>query len=134
MPELTRCTPYFEVFDMTQSLGFYRDGLGFEVLFASPEVQTREGRFSHFVHLGRGGVRLMLNTAHDSNERPPERPAPRDGVHLYIDCDDVDAVHAEVVARGVRAGAPDLTGYGWRAFSVQDPDGYRVIFQQPISK
>ncbi len=131
MPELTSCTLYFEVFDMTQSLAFYRDGLGFEVLFASPEVETREGRFSHFMHLERGAVRLMLNTAYDSNERPPERPAPRDGVQLYVECDDVDAVHAEVVARGVGAETLRLTGYGWRAFSVQDPDGYRVIFQQP---
>ncbi len=49
MTILTGATPYIEVFDMIESVAFYRDQLGFEVVFASPEVVTREGRFSHFV-------------------------------------------------------------------------------------
>lgn len=130
-------TPYFEVFDMNASLAFYRDQLGFEVLFASPEVQTAEGRFSHFIRLARGGAELMLNTAYDSNERPAQRSEPRwEGCRhtaLYIACDDVVGMHAEITTRGVDAPAPATTGYGFLAFSISDPDGHGLVFQQPAS-
>ncbi len=133
---LTGLTPYFEVFDMPASVAFYRDRLGFAVLFASPEVDTAEGRFSHFVRVGRDGVDLMLNTAYDSNARPAGRDEARWAgcrhVHLYVDCADVDALHAEVTARGLIAAPPAATGYGYRAFAATDPDGYRVVFHQPL--
>jgi uncharacterized glyoxalase superfamily protein PhnB len=136
MPRLTGVTPYFEVFDMTGSVAFYRDLLGFEPIFASPEVETAEGRFSHFVRLGRDGMDLMLNTAYDSNERPPGRDEARWAgcrhVHLYIDCDDVRTLYAELKARGLEADPPGPTGYGYLAFWAQDPDGYRIVFHQPL--
>lgn len=135
MPNFSSLTPYFEVFDMSSSAAFYRDILGFDVLFASPEVVTAEGRFSHFVRLGRGQVELMLNTAYDSNERPPVRSEARWAgcgyIHLYIDCDDVDGLHAEVVKTGCEPEPPARTGYGYRAFAIADPDGYLLVFHQP---
>lgn len=135
MSNLTGLTPYIEVFDMIASVAFYRDILGFDVLFASPEVITAEGRFSHFVRLGRGHAQIMLNTAYDSNERPLERIESRwagcEHTQFYIDCDDVLGLHAEITGRGHDAAAPAQTGYGYLAFSLSDPDGHRLIFQQP---
>jgi glyoxylase I family protein len=136
MPDLTGVTPYFEVFDMTSSVAFYRDVLGFHVVFATPEVETAEGRFSHFVRLGGGRVDLMLNTAYDSNERPAARSEPRWAgcrhMHLYIDCDDVEAFYAETTARGLKAERPAPTGYGYLAFHAHDPDGHRLVFHEPL--
>ena len=135
MPNLTGLTPYFEVFDMIASVAFYRDILGFDVLFASPEVETLEGRFSHFMHLGRGHAQIMLNTAYDSNERPSTRSDPRwagcEHNQFYIDCDDVLGLYTEVIDRGCDAASPALTGYGYLAFTVSDPDGHRLIFHRP---
>jgi glyoxylase I family protein len=135
MTLLKSMTPYFEVFDMTASLAFYQR-LGFELLFASPEVETAEGRFSHYVRLGRDGFDLMLNTAYDANERPPGRTDARWAgcrhVALYLDCEDVERLFAELSARGLQAKAPAKTGYGYLAFSAQDPDGYRIVFQTPL--
>jgi catechol 2,3-dioxygenase-like lactoylglutathione lyase family enzyme len=135
MPSLNGLTPYIEVFDMVASVAFYRDILGFDVLFASPEVETLEGCFSHFVRVGRGKAEIMLNTAYDSNERPPNRSEPRwlgcQHIQYYIDCDDVDGLHAELFGRGCEAETPAKTGYGYIAFSVSDPDGYRLIFHRP---
>jgi len=135
MPMITGLTPYVEVFDMMASIAFYRDILGFHVLFASAEVETLEGRFSHFVRLGRGHGQIMLNTAYDSNDRPPGRSEARWAgcryIQFYLDCDDVHGLYAEVIARGSDATAPVPTGYGYLAFSVSDPDGYRIIFHQP---
>ena len=135
MPNFTGLTPYVEVFDMTASVAFYRNILGFDVLFASPEVDTAEGRFSHFVRLGRDQAEIMLNTAYDSNERPPERSEARwagcQHIQFYIDCNDVAGLYAKVVDSGCSSAAPAKTSYGYLAFSVSDPDGYRLTFHQP---
>jgi len=76
-------TPLIGVFDMPKSLAFYRDLIGFEVVSASPEVETREGRFSHWMWLRFGAADLMLNTQYDSNERP-ERPPRQGGPGLRV--------------------------------------------------
>jgi catechol 2,3-dioxygenase-like lactoylglutathione lyase family enzyme len=127
-------TPLLAVFDMPRALHFYRDLLGFEVVFASPEVETREGRFSHWLWLRRGGAELMLNTRFDSDERPeaelPGRAQAHGDTVLYVACDDVDAAHAELVARGLQAPLPDRAPYGLRAFEARDPDGYAIVFQE----
>lgn len=135
-PTLTGLSPYFEVFDMNASVAFYCGTLGFELIFASPEVETKEGRFSPFVRVGRGEIDLMLNTAYDANERPADRSEPRwQGtryVALYIDCEDVEAYYEEVSQRGLRADPPAPTDYGYLAFTAADPDGYRLIFHEPL--
>jgi glyoxylase I family protein len=67
-------TPLIGVFDMPTALAFYRDLLGFTVVSASPEVETAEGRFSHWMWLRFGQAEIMLNTQYDSNERPTRPP------------------------------------------------------------
>jgi glyoxylase I family protein len=125
-------TPLIGVFDMTKSLAFYRDLLGFEVVSASPEVETAEGRFSHWMWLRCGAAELMLNTQYDSNERP-ERPVETTGrgyACFYIGCPDVDVAYKQLAGRGLKADPPAMAAYGLRAFSVQDPDGYTIVFQE----
>jgi glyoxylase I family protein len=71
--------PLIGVFDMPAALAFYRDVPGFTVFFAAEEVETAEGRFSHFVWLQFGGAELMLNTQYDSMSAPAglQRRVPR---------------------------------------------------------
>ncbi len=127
-------TPLIGVFDMIESLAFYRDVLGFEVVAASPEVETAEGRFSHWMWLRFGDVELMLNTQYDSNERPGRREEARVSAHrdtsFYIGCADVDSAYAELKERGLTADPPTVAPYGLKVFSVKDPDGYGIIFQE----
>ena len=124
-------TPLIGVFDMPTSLAFYRDVLGFTVVFASPEVVTAEGRFSHFMWLRFGGAEIMLNTQYDSNERPMQPPekTPKDAV-FYIGCSDVELAYKELTERGLNAERPKMAPYGLKLFSVEDPDGYSVVFQE----
>jgi len=126
-------TPLIGVFDMPRSLAFYRDLLGFSVVFASPEVETAEGRFSHYMWLRFGGAEIMLNTLYDSNERPLEPPekTPKEAA-FYIGCADVDLAYKELTQRGLNADPPTMAGYGLKLFSVQDPDGYTVVFQEVV--
>lgn len=127
-------TPLLGVFDMPTSLRFYCDLLGFEIVSASPEVETREGRFSHWTWLRLGSAELMLNTQFDSNERPEDSDPARISAHadsvLYVGCTDVDAAHATLTRRGLPAEPPTVAPYGLRVFGVRDPDGYTIVFQE----
>jgi uncharacterized glyoxalase superfamily protein PhnB len=127
-------TPLIAVFDMSASAAFYRDLLGFQVVATSPEVQTREGRFSHWMRLKRGSAELMLNTQHDSNERPADSDTARSAAHadtsLYIACDDLDAAYRELTQRGLSAAPPQQAPYGLKLFTCHDPDGYTIVFQE----
>jgi glyoxylase I family protein len=124
-------TPLIGVFDMPTAVAFYRDVLGFAVVSASPEVETAEGRFSHWMWLRFGGAEIMLNTQYDSNERPMQPPEKRskDAV-FYIGCPDVEIAYQELTDRGLKAERPKVAPYGLKLFSVQDPDGYTIVFQE----
>ncbi len=128
-------TPLIGVFDMPRSLAFYRDTLGFTVVSTSPEVETAEGRFSHWMWLRFGSAEIMLNTQYDSNERPPTPPekTPRSAA-FYIGCSDVEHAYRELTNRGLKAHPPKVAPYGLKIFSVEDPDGYTIVFQEAPSQ
>ena len=73
----------------------------------------------------------MLNTQYDSNERPIEPPEkrPKDAV-FYIGCSDVELAYQELTNRGLKAERPKVAPYGLKLFSVEDPDGYTLVFQE----
>jgi hypothetical protein len=74
-------TPLIQVFDMPRALVFHRDLFGFGVVSASPEVETPEGRFSHWTWLRLGAADLILNAQYDSGERPPKPDAAHVAAH-----------------------------------------------------
>lgn len=133
-PLFVGLTPLIGVFDMPKALAFYRDLLGFQVVSASPEVETPEGRFSHWMWLRLGSADLMLNTQYDSGERPPEPVAAGVVAHgdicFYIGCADIDSAYELLTCRGLKTEPPKLAPYGLRFFGVKDPDGYAVVFQE----
>lgn len=120
-----------QVFDMPTSLAFYRDVMGFQIISDSPE----DGRCD-WVWLKSGESELMLNTAYEADARPPSMDRARLSAHsdttLFFGCEDVDAVHAELRARGVAAREPTVTGYGMKQVYLTDPDGYEICFQQAV--
>ena len=124
-------TPLIGVFDMPTSLAFYRNVLGFIVVSASPEVETAEGRFSHWMWLRFGEAEIMLNTQYDSNERPAQAPEKRSkDTVFYIGCSDVELAYRELTGRGLKAERPKVAPYGLKLFSAEDPDGYTIVFQE----
>lgn len=129
--------PLLQVFDMPAALAFYTDMLGFAVVEASPMVDTPEGRFSHWMCLQRDRADVMLNTAYDEGERPARRPTQRWAGHadagLYFGCDDVDALHRDLLSRGLDIPPPTDAPYGMRQLYLSAPDGYTLCFQQPAA-
>ncbi len=119
---------------MLKSLAFYRDILGFEIVSSSPEVETAEGRFSHWVWLKFGSAALMLNTQYDSDKRPEQpdgtRVATHSDISCYISCSDIEVPYEQLSKRGLKADPPRMAPYGLKVFNVIDPDGYGIIFQE----
>jgi catechol 2,3-dioxygenase-like lactoylglutathione lyase family enzyme len=120
-----------QVFDMPTSLAFYRDVLGFEIISEAPG----DGRCD-WVWLKSGESELMLNTAYEAEARPPAPDATRLAAHadtsLFVGCEDVEAAHAALRARGVATRGPSVTGYGMKQLYLNDPDGYEICLQQPV--
>lgn len=123
-------SPLLQVFDMPTSLAFYRDVLGFEVVSDVPD----DGRCD-FAMLRLHESELMLNTAYEADERPPEPDARRIGAHgdtaLFFDCADVDAAWSYLRDRGIEVARPVVRDYGMKQLYLKDPDGYEICLQHP---
>jgi glyoxylase I family protein len=115
--------PLLEVFDLPKSVAFYRDMLGFDLT---------AGDDSWWCMLQLGEAKLMLNTAYEHDERPPEPEPQRARGHgdtsLYFAVPDPDEVYAHLRASGWPATAPEVTSYGMRQVSTKDPDGFQIFF------
>src|SRR5271155_436936 len=71
--------PLLQVFDMPAALRFYRDLLGFEVIGQAPPG-AHDDLFG-WVLLAFKGTEIMLNTAYDDNQRPPQPDPARIAAH-----------------------------------------------------
>ncbi len=126
--------PEFKVSDLRRSLRFYRQILGFSVLYERPEHA--------FAYLQREGAHLMLEepgrsrTFHSSQDQHPYGR----GMHLQIEVSDIEPLWAAAQAvadaitypledRWYRRGTVEL---GNRQFVMQDPDGYLLRFFEDL--
>jgi glyoxylase I family protein len=132
--DLEGFAPLLQVFDMPTSVAFYRDVLGFEIV----ETSERRGADDFdWAMLRRDGITLMLNTAYEEDNRPPEpvaaRVAAHDDVGLFFGCRDLDKAYTHLRAKGVSAEEPRVAPYGMRQLWLKDPDGYVVCLQWPAA-
>lgn len=132
---LNPLVPELYVSDFDRSLGFYRDGLGFEILYMRGDER--------FAFLVREGAQLMIEQPVDPERiwNTAELAAPFGrGINFQIRVGDVDALHASLEALGVPFFRPmeekwyrrDDELLGHRQFLVQDPDGYLLRFYQDL--
>jgi catechol 2,3-dioxygenase-like lactoylglutathione lyase family enzyme len=108
------------VLDLDRSAQYFRDVLGFRILW-------EEG--SDWRLAERDGVRLMLGHC------PNDVPAAEIGPHSwfgYIEVDDVEALRTEITARGAICSTPNEQPYGMREIVVTTVDGHRIVFGQEL--
>jgi len=119
-----------QILDMPTSLHFYRDLLGFEIIQRSQPVDICD-----WAWLLLNDAELMLNTAHESEDRPPAPDSKRQVAHgdtcLDFGCPDVDGAYQFLLAQGIEAKAPRTAPYGMRQVHFHDPDGYAICLQWP---
>ncbi|MBN9098643.1 MULTISPECIES: VOC family protein [unclassified Pseudonocardia] len=136
-----------QVADLDRSLAFYQGLLGFELITRqvrgeayAGEVVGYPGVELHIAHLQPPGTttRIELTEYRGVARTPVDTSTANPGTaHTCYVVDDVDAVHAALLAAGVRAVstrvvAPDAgIAEGGKVVYVQDPDGVRVELLQP---
>jgi hypothetical protein len=105
--------------------------LGFE-----KKMSSGDGDDVDWVLLNLNGAILMLNTAYEKEHRPTQPDAARVKGHrdisFYFDSPDIDVLYQYFLNCGVELKAPIITGYGWKAIYVKDPDDYGLCFHHPI--
>jgi catechol 2,3-dioxygenase-like lactoylglutathione lyase family enzyme len=103
---------------LAQSIGFYRDTLGFNLAWSwgkPPDVAA----------VCRDSVELMLI------ERADAKPA--GASHVSIAASDIDAYYKALVDAGVTVVVPiDDRPYGMRDFRIADPSGNELSFGETI--
>ena len=114
--------PDLPVKSTPDAVRYYAEVLGFEKIF-----DDRIVGFDHIMYacMGRGDFRVTLDE-HRASEVEHQ-------VCLYCNVDDVDAIHAELSARGANI-VEGLTDRIWQArdFSIHDLDGHRITFSMPL--
>lgn len=135
-PTAPAIVPELLVSDLEQSLGFWRDLCGFEILYRRPE--------DLFAYLTRDGAHLMLEQygiGRNWETGPLERPFGR-GINFQINLPECASIADRLAAAKIplfmdmeekwyRANAEEI---GVRQFIVQDPDGYLVRFQSSLGR
>ncbi|HZZ29271.1 MAG TPA: VOC family protein [Pirellulales bacterium] len=119
-----KLVPLLYVSDMNRSAAFYDNKLGFEIT----QHWSPEGKMLWCL-LARGGAELMLQQA-DAEDGPAEGRGR--GVMFFFHCDDADAMHAELLANGLKLDPPQVAFYGMKQLFLKDPDGYQLCFQNRV--
>jgi Glyoxalase superfamily protein len=113
--------PVLRIFDVALAKGFYVEWLGFGIDW---EVQAGPGG-PRYVQVSRGPVVLHL-TEHYGDCSPWAK--------VFINTDDVEALHRELSARpnpNMRPGV-DVAPWNAKVMEVIDPFGNRLCFNQPL--
>lgn len=122
MARLLSAVPVFHSADSRRSERFYCDQLGFRLEFA-----TRAGSDDPcYMGVSRDGIPLHLSSFRDDSIT---------GAVAFIRVENVDALHAEFVARHVPIDTPPVDQtWGNREMYVRDPDNNCLRFITPIRK
>ena len=128
---IARISPIFGVKRVRQAAEYYRDVLGFSLdpvdgVF-QPSPAEPDGVYAI---VKSGDVWIHFQIRRDAIPIRGRHSLERD-VYLYVD--DISAVHTELVSRGANIVSPlSNTPYGIREFTVEDLNGFRLTYGQPI--
>ena len=129
-PEISGIAPFFIVNDVSAALAFYRDRLGFDVIFEGPQPDD-----IFFGIVRRGGAMIMLKNVGVAPVPNYTRDVKK-GIarwDAYLDVPDPDALAAEFSSRNVEYSEPlKDTDDGLRGFELKDADGYVLFFGRPL--
>ena len=107
---------FLEVDNLEDSVEFYRDALGFELVSLAGDAEPR------MATLRVGQLRIMLA------QQPATMARRGRGVHFLFGVEDVEACYERLRARGLEVSEPADEGWGGRFVTLEDPDRYRLFF------
>ena len=115
--------PVLSCRNIERAIVFYQQALQFVVV-----NQRRDDNGVQWAHLQHADTSLMLEAA-------PDKMAQQAGCsRLYLFCDDVDALHHYLGAKGYTVGDIRETDYFLREFNLADTEGHRLTLGQVIKR
>ena len=120
MPRIKAIEARLAVADVARSVAFFQTTLGFRTTTLWPQQQAE------FAILDRDGLRVQLG-------KYGKGARPHAGASLWLDVEDLAALHAHVKGLVNIEWGPEVYAYGRREFGFRDPDGNWVILSEPTS-
>ena len=118
-----RVLPCLLVADMRETLDFYIDVLGFTQTGYYP-IESEPIR----TEVRRDGVAIILfNESRHAGDQPPAFSGA-----LYIFPESVDKLAQELSGKVPFAWGPENTEFDIREFAIHDPNGYTLVFAEPV--
>lgn len=120
--KVTQVIPILRIFDLTKTIEFYVDWLGFKVDW--------EHRFSEdaplYMQVSMNGIVLHLSE-HHGDSTP--------GSKVFIECDGVREYHKMLSDKNYKFNHPGLEEEPWDSISVTvfDPFGNRLVFNERLN-
>ena len=119
---VTQAVPFFFVSNLEQSIRYYVDGLGFEMI--NQWIDQGKLRWCWLQH---GGAALML-------QQFPKTWVPEgklgQGVSVWFQCRDALSIYHDLTARAIQISRPFVGNAMW-VTTLSDPDGYKLHFASP---
>ena len=124
---MNKLTPNMMVEDVNQTVDFYRDVLGFNLVMTVPD----SGRFD-WALVQHDEVEVMFQArASLTDEVPVLKDKPLGGaLTFFIDTDNVEALYEQVRSRVTIVQDLHDTFYGTREFAMQDCNGFILTFAE----
>ncbi len=132
-------TPNLMVTDISKSVAFYRDVLGFSLRMAVPEDRNefpdtlKDGVHYIYAQLVYGKVEIMIQSRESLSEDIPafRDMSPGAAVSFYGTVEDIDGLYQKLKEKVDVVKALETSWYGMKEFYIRDPDGYILGFASP---
>jgi catechol 2,3-dioxygenase-like lactoylglutathione lyase family enzyme len=140
--KLNKLTPNLAVTDIRQTVRFYRENLGFELVMAVPAtrdgVDTRLAGDKEYVYamMQREQVELMFQQRDSFREDVPlagDEPVGA-SVSFYMEGKEIEPFHAALKNKNIQVSDVKLTWYGIKEFYMKDNNGYILAFAEEAAK
>jgi uncharacterized glyoxalase superfamily protein PhnB len=124
---LNNCIPMLETDDLTETISFYSDKLGFRCIGMYPSDQH-----PLWANLKRENVEIMFSTRNTFHHDHPGKEYPVMTGSIYLYPDDVDNVWDQLKDSVPVEYPIETFDYGMREFAIRDCNGYLIQFGKPI--
>ncbi|MDR1259579.1 MAG: VOC family protein [Tannerellaceae bacterium] len=140
--KISKLTPNLAVTDIGQTVQFYSENLGFELIMAVPasqdgvEQQLSDGKEYVYAMMQKDGVEFMFQRSDSFHEDVviAEKTPIGATVSFYMEGKGIEEFHAGLKSRGVQTTELKLTWYGIKEFYLKDNNGYILAFAEEAAK
>lgn len=126
-----KLTPNIMVEHVNNTVAFYRDTLGFELVTSVPA----EGTFD-WAMLKNGAIEIMFQSRASLSGELPRFAGKAIGgtLTLYIDVADIKSLYANLENKVKLIHGMATTFYGAQEFTIEDCNGYILTFAEPVNQ